>query len=126
MRLEDQVCSLELAKELKGLGVKQESAFYWMLSNIDGQWKLTDTVFYEKTTMLLIKEQQERIVSAFTVGELGEILKNYESWSFYLRNQWCCNEGGGHLGTWREYASTEADARAKMLIHLIKTGVVKP
>ena len=29
MKLEDQVVSLELAKKLKELGVKQESLFYW-------------------------------------------------------------------------------------------------
>lgn len=29
MKLEDQVCSLELAKKLKSLGAKQESTFYW-------------------------------------------------------------------------------------------------
>jgi len=31
MKLEDQVCSLELAKRLKELGVEQESLFYWGL-----------------------------------------------------------------------------------------------
>jgi hypothetical protein len=29
MKLEDQVCSLELAKRLQELGVKRESLFYW-------------------------------------------------------------------------------------------------
>jgi len=30
MKLEDQVCSLELAKRLKDLGMKQESLWYWI------------------------------------------------------------------------------------------------
>ena len=29
MPIEEQVCSLELAKKLKGLGVPQDSVFYW-------------------------------------------------------------------------------------------------
>ena len=29
MKLEDQVCSLELSKRLKELGVKQDSLWYW-------------------------------------------------------------------------------------------------
>ena len=29
MKIESQVCSLELAKKLKELGVKQESLYYW-------------------------------------------------------------------------------------------------
>jgi len=32
MKLKDQICSLELARELKKLGVKQESLFYWVIS----------------------------------------------------------------------------------------------
>jgi len=29
MKIEEQVCALELAKRIKELGVKQESRFYW-------------------------------------------------------------------------------------------------
>ena len=36
MKLEQQVCSLELAQKLKELGVKQESLFYWTYSNMFG------------------------------------------------------------------------------------------
>ena len=44
MKLDDQVCSLWLAKELRKLGVKQESLFYYLIFP-DGHFnifKLTD------------------------------------------------------------------------------------
>ena len=37
MKLENQVVSLEIAKSLKELGVKQESLFYWV-SRGNGVW----------------------------------------------------------------------------------------
>ena len=38
MKLEQQVCSLELAQKLKDLGVKQSSIFVWMLLPAIGEW----------------------------------------------------------------------------------------
>jgi len=40
MRLKDQVCSLELARKLKRLGVKQESLWYYTVESIDGKIEL--------------------------------------------------------------------------------------
>jgi hypothetical protein len=39
MNLNQQVCSLELARKLKELGVKQESYFWWAIGNGWGGWK---------------------------------------------------------------------------------------
>lgn len=125
MKLEDQVCNLELAKRLKELGVKQESAFYWGCR--DGQninlfsldtvldWGLEETF-----------EPCDQDVSAFTVAELGEILP---------LDRLCTNKNS-KVAVWFDSAipptesiitgTTEADARAKMLIHLIEKGIVKP
>lgn len=58
MNLEDQVVSLEYAKKLKYLGVKQESLFYW---NIGRLWYNLDSCGKIK-------------FSAFTSAELGDIL----------------------------------------------------
>lgn len=74
MKLEKQVCSLELAKKLKELGVKQESIFYWTRSytrktgvfQADSKYYLA----YSKNK----KYYAEYECSAFTVAELGELL----------------------------------------------------
>lgn len=66
MKLEHQVVSLELAKKLKELGVKQESLYWWVnrfpwsiQRHEEGRWS------------------RARTHSAFTVAELGEILTPY-------------------------------------------------
>ena len=69
MKLEDQVCSLELAKKLKELGVKQESLFYWWFVRND----MGDDVFVSDTKPVNGTEYW----SAFTVAELGEMLPKY-------------------------------------------------
>ena len=111
MELEKQVVSLELAKRLKELGVKQESAFYW------AHW-------YDGLTQLQTRDQKERpalltphggreFISAFTVAELGMMIPG----DYILPYR-----EGSH-SAWvapnRERALTEADARAKFLIYLI-------
>lgn len=72
MKIEDQVVSLELARKLKSLGVKQESYFYW---------KYADTPLQngERWFIEIGKEADELdnefdLFSAFSVSELGEML----------------------------------------------------
>lgn len=119
MKLEDQVCSLELAKKLKELGVKQKSLFSWVeILAFDAGWKI-EMVHAPVTG-----------ISAFTVAELGEMLPAEIDGYFieYWNNHW---QGGinymvSHKTEGSVSALTEADARAKMLIHLIEKGLVKP
>lgn len=117
MDLENQVTSLELSKRLKELGVKQESLFWW--------WQDYYGVGAKEP---FLKDHEPhnpkggwKYCSAFTVAELGEMLKDaphpanpnfaapLPEWSD--KNGWS-NE--------YVYALTEADARAKMLIYLIE------
>ncbi|MDL1971009.1 MAG: hypothetical protein LWW94_08570 [Candidatus Desulfofervidaceae bacterium] len=72
-QLKQQVVSFELAKELKKLGVPQESLFYW----------LEDTYF--ETVHLLARNEvphplpsHEQVYSAFTVAELLKLFP--EEW----------------------------------------------
>ena len=120
--LEQQVCSLELSKKLKELGVKQESLWYWKCE------KTNETEFYEldiqKSDDLLFY----KVISAFTVAELGKMLS---IWAVSKvtgsdrgqPDEWECATITDPTKFYRE--KTEADARAKMLIHLIEQGIVK-
>ena len=148
MQLEKQVVSLELAKKLKSLGVRQESYFYW----VDSEWRnkgffviardgwACDCDFEpgsghgcDLQELAEAEEDDAKIgpgeivggyaYSAFTVAELGEMLPGVLSGN--------CGSGfkairGSVLGTHAETCATEADARAKMLIYLIEKKIVKP
>lgn len=148
MKLENQVCNLELSKKLKKLGVKQESLFYWTPEETEGSY--------------LIYRGKEKPyfadISAFTVAELGEMLpkqlrlkikKGQCKQGCDIHNEWIiaqldisktnCDEWlvfyTWGIGTENEDAysnhwigeidQNEANARAKMFIYLIENKLLK-
>lgn len=129
MRIEDQVVSLELAKELKTLGEKQDSFWYWVI--IDGYF---DYQLVQKGYDPHLRKPTKDFCSAFTVAELGEMLPQYaESYRIATNNFSCkfCELIEDEKGNPKNgkaiinVAKTEADARAKMLIYLIKNKLVE-
>ena len=134
MKLEDQVCSLELAKKLKELGVKQDSFWYWYA--FDGmKWNLGEYDYLQEMQSVYSEEDYETVTSAFTVAELGEMLPSkIEGW-FELKEMkiegafndgfrlWYFERAVDEKTRWFEDGS-EANARAKMLVHLIEQGMV--
>jgi hypothetical protein len=74
MELEKQVCSLELARKLKELGVKQESLFYWVGEEKDNLFLSQQTKFIYGSAPDLSEAEYPFVYSAFTVVELGEML----------------------------------------------------
>lgn len=122
MKLEQQVCNLELSKQLKELGVEQESLWY---HRIYGTNKDKHEICNGKPT-----NPSHEIYSAFTVAELGELLPENISLCKYEVGRKIGGKGGGIL-RWacayndenigkRICDDTEADARAKMLLWLLK------
>jgi hypothetical protein len=123
MKLEDQVVSLELARKLKKLGVKQESLFCWM-------WQ-EDIERYE-----LVYLPGHHQVATFTVAELGEMLPSLidckELTTSKIGAKWfiCYKDFEGML--WADdkvsyfEEDTEADARAKLLVYLIENNLCQP
>lgn len=124
MTLEQQVCSLESAKRLKELGVKQESYFIY-----DAVWGANEVESWEIRHGSLSTEPEE-VYSAFTVAELGEMfigqIVNFEHRKDGKYRVWWY----GSPKTMVEQqihnidADTEAEARAKMLIYLLENNLI--
>lgn len=130
MKLEDQVCSLELAKKLKELGVKQDSLFWWAGELLVFK---TQTGFYNQVGAgMNLHPLIDKTISAYTVAELGEMLPPKIEDSF-IQTSRCSDKSGfncvaGYINN--EAVSfnrkTEADARAKMLIYLLENKLLTP
>ena len=131
MKLEHQVCSLESAKRLKELGVRQESLWFWQENwdsdNPEGKhwWCLSQHG----------EGMGKELFSAFTVAELGELLPDF----LYIDNEWwqvlCYQERKVWYceimdrPTWQFAKKSveeqfEAEARAKMLTHLYENKLI--
>ena len=133
MKPENQVCSLELSKKLKKLGVPQESVFYWRDGKIE----------YEP----FIDSSLCKVYSAFTVAELGEMLpisfiKKGEKYAYAIniiidRNPSGAREFRINYFNMSEdekeakvlpnnfiYSENEANARAKMLCYLLENKLM--
>jgi hypothetical protein len=130
MRLEEQVVSLELAKRLKELGVRQESVLYWCDQD---PWTLR--MWNEHPVNTPMKPRV--CVAAFTVAELGEMLpaeigdaslglyKATGDEPFYKAGTWeisCSPSQERSIAL--AYINTEAGARAKLLIHLLEKELI--
>lgn len=152
MKIEEQVVSLDLAKQLKELGVKQESLFYWVErkgfgSNYGddfGDPELRISPHHVSSLIAMEPDRRPdgqffRSFSSFTVAELGEIMTEagHGSVSHFgdtacatlVKKEWWIT-GGEWLVPKQKYDHLEtdkkwADALAKMLIHLIDKGLVK-
>ncbi len=128
MKLEQQVCSLELAKKLKELGIKQDAYFSWRCFDAGGpelSWIICKSDdFPEK---IGIANFGFGSASAFSCVELGELLPNMVT-MFRVHKKFDMHEGKWACGDELEtsYAVTEADSRAQFLIHLIEQGIVQP
>ena len=89
MKLEQQVCSLDLSKKLKELGVVQESALFVWVNRADADhpfnWCIRSIEEYEPYFQSIDKKAATKcIFTAFTVAELGIALgrnANDVSWN---------------------------------------------
>jgi len=142
--LEKQVVSLELAKRLKELGAPQDSLYCHMQS----MGRLKDGVLSSVDahcirSMTVGTKGEGELFAAYTVAELGELLPyavkkegelyfihqtpcvgghNYDSERFCFEFTYTSIKGEAITLPIQE--KTEADARAKMLIYLLKQKLI--
>ncbi len=105
---------LQRSKRLKELGVKQESYLHWCFQiwgGTEAGWVIVQNPTKRKKNNRgdLIGYADDEIISAFTVAELIEII-------FTVSRSIKLEKG----------KETEANTLAKMLIHLIERGLLKP
>jgi hypothetical protein len=135
MELEKQICSLELAKRLKELGVEQGSIWAWRehTSKLDGVESgiSSNICANEGRKSGNFDTYKDEYFAAFTVAEFGEMLQAglVRGWKG-INGKWYCvwayspeKLEDKHPTTFE--ATTEADARAKMLIYLIENGLYR-
>jgi len=143
MQLAEQVVSLELSKQLKELGIRQESLFYWYIFP-NGSYTLCYTIQHSHNT---------EWCNAFTVAELFDMIpamitipgrepfdgfwlhinkttaKNIQYIIGYICDTFKAEDltvpyfGDIYRKTYDEHL---ADALAKMLIYLIENNILHP
>lgn len=135
MKLQDQCCSLELAKQLKELGIKQElfdGDSYWVKSTYSGKFKIYcwpgDSEDKPYDNMVWYK--------AFGVAELGEMLPDkvfFQDKYYFFGTTWkrkCGEYGFKYKNNEKidylpaKIGKTEADARAKMIVYLLENKLI--
>lgn len=122
--------SLELAKELKKLGVKQDSEFYWYNSKAFAPYKDNSIMSKEEATYRGEETKGTAFIdfedtySAFLSSELGELLPNNVIHYSKDGDMWCALYGKNLQEGHGEFAETEADSRAKMLIYLLEQTII--
>ena len=122
------VTSLELSKQLKACGIPQESEWYWLQWGDTEKWDLIDIdeacdCGYGDGPKCL--HDYKNKVSAFHVGELGEMLKERIDLPNYdlITKKWICVMPPDIRPEFID-ANTEAECRGKMLLYLKQNNLI--
>jgi hypothetical protein len=125
MDLSKQVCSIENARILKNIGISINSAVLY----VDGKLAIPDGdspklyIRYDDKEYhgILFKDE---VLNAYSSAELGEMLPPNKPFTHKDGNMWCCSYGVDFPRCRAEFALTEADARAQLLMYLIENELI--
>ena len=114
-----QLTNLKLSRQLKELGVPQESLWYWTLV------QAYESVTGKDEWVLEYGQEHGDTISAFTVAEHGEaLLRGVKCWKWERKDKiiaWvCCNPiSENHID-----GDTESNTKAKIRIYLIENKLI--
>jgi hypothetical protein len=133
MKIEDIVCSLDLARELKELGVNNVSFFYHTLGRVI---YISETpFFFDRIYPAYTSDELDRMLPVNKICKMEndkneEILLTFSGW--FRKSDSCFKINADNETTnciYNIYEDTTNDSLcnilAKALIHLIKNGYVK-
>jgi len=123
-----QFTSLELSKKLKMLGVPQKSLFYWSdQGEIITEEEYLEFEDYASSVGLPPCSEIQKHFSAYILSELEEYLsKASEIIEYSLDGNMHCAKIGEDLQNGHgEFAETEVNAKAQILIHLLMWELLK-
>lgn len=131
MPLEQQVPNRELCEKMKELGFQQDTHFYWVQRQDGKNWMILDSDF-DCNGPAFFKDYAGQVFAAPTVSELGQALpigycSGRTSWDDPDKaycSHWYRVDQEQFLEVPPIYANSEADARAKMWVHLRESGLI--
>lgn len=132
MKLEQQVVSLELAKRLKELGMKQNGALCWMehiksvrmiALNIEPQ---APQVISSRQGQKILSANRRIVASAFTVAEIGEMIGSVSEKDLIRAYGYVFNVPDTRFisATGLQDCMSRPDVGAKMLIYLLENKLI--
>lgn len=126
MKIQDMVCTLDQAKELKGMGIEQIGLFSWAYDTTNEKWEISHR---NVESLILSRHNKDQVFySAFTTDELLAMLpgetKGYE---LALRKDVCeyitlCEGAVENRFLFYECGSNSVQAAAKALIYCLKNN----
>lgn len=130
MKIENQCCTLEQAKKLKELGVKQDAIWFWLYPAKEGIISTSNGLYYHLHAKEIFSDNEgnefdSEMSAAYTVAELGVMLPTAydtmrvdDGWRGYDDNNkdYPCNL----------IFKTEAECRAALLIALLENEDTTP